>query len=151
MVPFSCLFCISRFFSRKIFTYKVVLDTLLSIIYLRFGFPRETKSHNYVPISYVDRNRDLIFQRPMDSKNHNCTIFEKNMDPNEMIDMTCFESRIEAPLISSQDFAHMMTDPTEMVQNQCNPFKLECLYDFFCKTDHQLMEGLSKDTICVSW
>ena len=50
-----------------------------------------------------------------------------------MIDMTCFESRIEAPLISSQDFAHMMTDPTEMVQNQCNPFELECLYDFFLK------------------
>ena len=51
------------------------------------------------------------------------------MDPKEMMDMARFESYIEAPLISSQDFAHEMTDLPEMVPDKYDPFELESLYD----------------------
>ena len=68
------------------------------------------------------------------------------MDPIEIKDMALFESCIETPLISSQDFAHKMSDDTP---NQCNAFELECLFDIFCESEHRLMEGLSKDTIRV--
>ena len=71
------------------------------------------------------------------------------MDPKEMMDMARFESYIEAPLISSQDFAHEMTDPPELVQNQHNVSELECLFDIFCESDSPLMESLSEDAIRV--
>ena len=64
----------------------------------------------------------------------------------EMNDMARFESCIEAPLISSQDFAHEMTDQTS---NECSALELECLFDIFCETDTKLMEGLSDDAIRV--
>ena len=53
------------------------------------------------------------------------------------------------PSFQAKIFPHEMTDPPEMVPDQCNLFELECLYDIFCESGHPLMEGLSKDAIRV--
>ena len=52
----------------------------------------------------------LIFGRTSDSIYHFYDILRK-MDPQEEIDMTRFEDLVDAPLISSQDFADEFDPP----------------------------------------